>query len=371
MKVAYVYEHDAADPAVQSTRPFSILLELKKRFDVVEIFPVPNYSKTLFFYKKLWYGFCGQRHHLDREPLTLREYAWRVGEAVERAKPDLVFSPSQIIPTFLKVDVPIIYCTDAPFLALIGYYEEYADLSDLYTKQVRAQEEESHRNAARVIYPSDWAAREAIRLYGVDPAKIAEQPFGANLPYIPTWPEVKEAIKARSRRKSVSIVLISSDWIRKGGPFAAAVVDHLNNRGIGATLRVIGPAPTSTPKQRGVEFVGRIDKWSIEGAQAFRKLLTESDFIIMPSRAEAYGMALWEGAAHGLPMIGHGTGGISSIIQDGSTGLLFSEDCRALDVANWIISAKSESKYRRMSELAYEDYLRRGNWRAFVDGVFG
>lgn len=368
MRVGYVYEHDAANPSVQSTRPFSLLCELKRRFEIVEMFPVKNISKNLFLHKKLWYKLKGQRHHLDRETLALKEYAWRIGKAVRRANVDLVFSPSQIIPTFLEVDVPIVYCTDAPFTALIDYYESFSNLSPAYVQQVFVQERESHRNASSIVYPSSWAVQEAIKLCSADPAKLIEQPFGANLPYEPEWQDVSRWIEQRSESQSVSLVLVSADWARKGGEFALAVKNNLVEKGIEATLRVIGSPATDSSK--GVEFLGRINKWDDCGARKFKSALSGSDFIILPSKAEAYGMALWEGAAHGLPMIGRATGGISSIIRNGETGLLFSDSCSPKEVADWIIDTKFGSRYRKLSQQAYEDYLQRGNWHRFVDRVF-
>jgi glycosyltransferase involved in cell wall biosynthesis len=368
VRIAYIYEYDAADPGVQSTRPFSIRQELKRRFDVFDIFPVANVSKKLFAHKKIWYRARGQRHHLDREWLSLKEYGWRVGRLLKSEKPDLVFSPSSMIPTFLESDAPIVYCTDAPFGALVNYYDSFSCLSDLYVRQVLRQEREAHSNAARIVYPSSWALNEAVRIYGADRAKLIEQPFGANLPYETSWLEIKDALDERCRRRHISIVLISSDWVRKGGQFAMAVKENLRARGVEASLRVIGTVPT--PKPESVEFLGKINKWTDEGARRFRSVLSTSDFIISPSLAEAYGMALWEGAAHGLPMIARATGGMASIVRDGETGLLFSDDSEAANVADWIIKVRSGNEYREIAGRAFEDYQRRGNWRAFVDRVF-
>jgi glycosyltransferase involved in cell wall biosynthesis len=161
--------------------------------------------------------------------------------------------------------------------------------------------------------------------------------------------------------------MISSDWERKGGPFALEVARELGRRGIRAGLRVIGAAPQGVD---GVEALGRINKWTDAGAEKFKAAMFDSDFIIMPSLAEAYGMALWEGAAHGLPMIGRATGGIGSIIRDHESGLLFPHEAEPGFVADWIEDALASDRYRRLSEQAFADYRQRGNWTSFVDKVF-
>lgn len=367
MKIAYVYEYDAANPATQSTRPFSIRRELKRRFEVIDQFPISNISRRILVPKKLWWALGGAVHHLEREWLSLKEYAWRVGRCLERERPDIVFAPSQLIPTYIETSAKIIYCNDAPFGGIANYYQNFSKLSQEYVRQGYRQERLAHRNAFRVVYPSAWAVDCAVRLHGADPRKCIEQAFGANLPYDPCWSDIKVAIERRIRRKDISILLISSDWERKGGPFAAAVIRELRRKGIDAALRVIGAVPEGIAN---VEALGRIDKWTGSGAQKFWTSMLNSNFIIMPSLAEAYGMGLWEGAAHGLPMIGRATGGITSIIQDRESGLLFPYATEAKFVAEWIEDVLTAHTYRRMSECAFADYSRRGNWRTFVDKVF-
>lgn len=367
MKIAYVYEYDASNPAIQSTRPYSIRRELKKNFQVIDCFPIPNISRRILAPKKLWYSLKGLEHHLEREWLTLKEYAGRVGRILAREKVDIVFSPSQLIPTYLRTSAKIIYCNDAPFGAIANYYNNFSNLSPAYMRQGYSQEWAAHQNADRIVYPSAWAVDCAVRLHGASREKCRQQAFGANLPYDPPWKMVDTSIDDKINRTNLALLLISSDWERKGGPFAVDVVRTLRSKGIDAILRVIGDAPKDMD---GVESLGRIDKWTEEGSKRFSAAMFNSNFIIMPSVAEAYGMSLWEGAAHGLPMIGRATGGITSIIDDRKNGLLFPKDGTAELVADWIEDAMAAPTYRRLSESAFNDYHLIGNWKTFVSKVF-
>ncbi len=213
MKVAYVYEYDASNPAVQSTRPYSILQELKRRFTVAEYFPVPNFSRRLLAPRKIAYAAVGKDHHLEREWLALKEYAWRVEAFLQRERPDVVFAPSQLVVTYLNTPAKIIYCNDAPFSGLANYYPHFCNLSEAYLALGYRQEYHSHKNADRIVYPSSWARELAIRLHDADPRKCMEQPFGANLPYIPTWEEVKEARDSREKQQRT---LLDDDLLRLG-----------------------------------------------------------------------------------------------------------------------------------------------------------
>ncbi len=366
MKIAYVYEYDARNPSTQSSRPFSILKELQDRHHVVSFFPIPNISRKLLAPRKIYHALRGKQHHLEREWLTLHEYAWRAEKFLDKEKPDIVFAPSQIVPTYINTKADIIYCNDAPFGAMIGYYPGFSNCSVAYSRQGFAQEKQSHKNATRIVYPSAWARDAAIRLHGAMPEKCLEQPFGANLPYEPSWTEIKS--HRNHRRDSLKLLFICSNWIRKDGDFAVAIVIELRKRGLNASLQVIGKAPPQSSE--AVHCHGYINKWDGQGAIEFKNAMYDADFLIMPSKAEAYGMSLWEGAAHGLPMIGRATGGIPSIIRHDKTGMLFSMDATPSAVADWIQSATSETTYLRLSEAAYVDFRERGNWRTFVERVF-
>ena len=369
MRIAYVYEYDASNPGTQSGRPFSLWQELRRRFDVVEFFPIFNLSRLLLTPKKIPYALKDRSHRLEREWLSLKEYSWRAGRFLRREKVDVVFSPSQLTITYLQTSARIIYCNDAPFGAIANQYSNFTKLSETYVRQGYRQEYLSHKNADRIVYPSAWARESAIRLHHADPQKCVEQAFGANLPYRPSWNDVKEAASRRAGHSEVSLIMISSDWERKGGSFAVDVVRELKRRGMRARLTVIGAGPADGIPD--VASLGWLNKWTESGAQSFRETMFDSDFIIMPSLAEAYGMALWEGAAHGLPMIGRAVGGIPSIIRHGENGILFPFEASATLVANWIEEAFDPNMYRRLSERAFNDYQTRGNWRSFVDGVFG
>lgn len=85
----------------------------------------------------------------------------------------------------------------------------------------------------------------------------------------------------------------------------------------------------------GVGDVARLDKMIIEGhlsgfvnsigwVDSFQKqrLLIEADILIQPSYIESFGIAIVEGMAYRLPVIGSKTGGIPDLIDDGVSGFL-------------------------------------------------
>ncbi len=97
------------------------------------------------------------------------------------------------------------------------------------------------------------------------------------------------------------------------------------------TLVVIGDGPARTqvfasfaafPEGR-VHFLGEL------AGDHIARWLTASDLLVWPAVGEAYGMALLEAHACGVPAIAGRTGGVGDIVEHGQTGLLVAHDAGA------------------------------------------
>ncbi len=97
------------------------------------------------------------------------------------------------------------------------------------------------------------------------------------------------------------------------------------------TLMVIGDGSarsqvfesfSALPKQR-VHFLGEL------GGEDINQWLSASDLLVWPAVGEAYGMALLEAHACGVPVIAGRSGGVGDIVEHGQTGLLVEHDAGA------------------------------------------
>ena len=79
-----------------------------------------------------------------------------------------------------------------------------------------------------------------------------------------------------------------------------------------------------------------------------RDLLWMSDCFAFPSKREGLGIAALEGMSAGLPVIGHGIGGIRNFVIDGETGWLCGDDN---DYKQKLRFTKEEGDLFRMSLL--------------------
>jgi glycosyltransferase involved in cell wall biosynthesis len=361
-KLAFVSLWNAADPNAESGYAYSMRRQLRKRFDVVDVFPPRLPGERLFLPMRAAYKMAGLYYHPMREPAVLKALARRVERRLKDIAPDVVFAPSSIPLSFVDTPAPRMFSTDQVFGDFIGAYIPNA--SARYRRQGDAQEGRALATAAWVSYPSHWAARSAVERHGADAAKISVIPWGANLPRDLPDAEIAQAIAGR-RFDHCRLVFLGRDWRRKGGDVLVATVIELNRRGLPTTATIIGCDPPSLPQ--GLFTVHPfLDKRNPNDFIRLAGIMLEAHFHFLPSKAEAYGQAFCEAAAFGLPSIGSTAGGIPTIIRDAVTGFTRPADLPAADFAALIEETLgTPARYIDMAKNARQDYRDRLNWDRF------
>src|SRR5436190_335365 len=74
----------------------------------------------------------------------------------------------------------------------------------------------------------------------------------------------------------------------------------------------------------------------IHQRRQLEKLFETSDFLLLPTRSECYGMVFCEASAYGLPSITTDTGGISGAVKDGENGFMLPLSARGQEYAEAI-----------------------------------
>ncbi len=100
------------------------------------------------------------------------------------------------------------------------------------------------------------------------------------------------------------------------------------------------------PFGSSVQFLGARAPEEISG------LLAGGDMFLWPAIREAYGMAILEAQAAGLPVIAGDSGGVSSIVASGETGLLTPEGDAAAFAAAIALLADNPDRAREMGRAA-------------------
>jgi len=365
MKISYVTTYDATDVRNWSGLGYYIAQSLKNQLVSIEyIGSLREKHELLFKAKKLFYkSFFHKMYLRDREPLILKNYAHQVKKQLSSSNSSIVFSPGTIPIAYLDCDQPIVFWTDATFAGMINFYPEFSNLCKETIDNGNNMEQLALERCKLAIYTSEWAAKTAIENYKVEPAKVKVVPFGANIQYVNKINDVKSILDLRCRNKC-KLLFLGVDWFRKGGDIALEVAKQLNQAGIRTELTIVGcypPGQESLPSY--VKVLGFVSKSTQDGQQLIKRLLSESHFLVLPSRAECYGVVFCEANSFAVPCISTDVGGISTVVKDGLNGKLFPINTKVANYCSYISEIFSNySQYRSLALSSFNEYQSRLNW---------
>ncbi len=210
--------------------------------------------------------------------------------------------------SFLSGRVPVVQVSDTTFVAIQELYPLYSHLSPLLVPQGIVQARRSVAKVQGTLAATAWAKEALIRDDGIPAAQITVAPFG---------PAIGATMRTRTRKlapMAPRILLVASDWERKGGPDALAAFEILRRTVPGATMTIVGQAPRVIPG--GVRSLGRVT------SKAMGALYDSHDILLELARGNASGITLTDAASHGLPVIATNVGGVSTIVAQRSSGIL-------------------------------------------------
>lgn len=293
-----------------------------------------------------------------------RQHADDAARRIRAARPDVVFAlAGSAFAWNTPRWVPLVYASDTTFRLVDGYYPRYRGLSAGARRAGERLERETIARADILLYPSEWAAGSAIRDYGADPARVHVIPWGANLAEAPP---TEAALRPREPGPC-RLLFVGVDWWRKGGDIALAAHLALAARGIASKLVICGCEPPEPVGMEGVTVVPRLDKSDQVENRALAELYARADFLIVPTRADCYGIVFCEAAAHGLPSLAPATGGVPSAIAEGESGFLLPPDAEGDAYAEVMAGLLGDparlAALRASSRAAYES---RFNWDAWA-----
>lgn len=263
---------------------------------------------------------------------------------------------------FLQTDIPIVLVEDANFAVLRGYHQHFSYLLERSADQIDDIQKRGISKADMVLYPTAWAARAAIEYYHADQQKTHVIPFGANLEKVPA----KEEVLARQRSDQCRLLFIGVNWERKGGDIALETLIALEKFGIMAELTVCGCIPPKGITHPRMKIIPYLDKNDEDQRRKLEKLYMESDFFILPTRNECFGIAMCEANAFGLPVVTTETGGVPEVVRNGENGFTLPYSAKGDMYAEIIAGTYQDAFYYsclvQASRAAYEERL---NWDAW------
>ncbi|MCX6054725.1 MAG: glycosyltransferase family 4 protein [Chloroflexi bacterium] len=237
---------------------------------------------------------------------------------------------------FFHTQVPAVFCVDwirklPSVVSLDATPLQYDQLGDFYhhkpgpdwLEKVKFDRNNAVFLAAKCLVTwTEWAKNSLVKDYGISSDKIVVIPPGVN-PKI--WS--KPADFRKDSRKSVRILFVGGDLVRKGGDllitaFRSLASDHPD---LNLELHLV----TKTMVQPGDGIFVYSDLGSND--PRLIDLYHRCDIFALPTSGDCLPMVLSEAGAAGLPVISTTVAAIPEVIREGESGLLVAPgDTRAL-----------------------------------------
>ena len=218
--------------------------------------------------------------------------------------------------------------------------------------------------AFKIIFSSEWIKKRVIEFYGIDANKIDVIELGANIP-----PPTHYSIDINT--EICRLVFIGRNWEKKGGDVVLQAYRILKESGFPCSLTVIGSTPKETPDaDEGLTVIPFLDKSNQEHLKKLCKILSESHFLVLPTRFDAYGIVFCEASAYGVPSIAANVGGVGQPVREGKNGFLLPPDATAQDYAEKIKTVFGDREsYIRLRASSRHEYETRLNWDVWGERV--
>lgn len=179
-----------------------------------------------------------------------------------------------------------------------------------------ARERDTLRAARTVVATSDWAAARLVQHHGLDASRVRV-----------VVPGVDPAPLAPGTDGASALLCVASVTERKGHDVLVGALSELGE--LGWSCSCVGPLTRDpgyvTRLRELVERRGLTGRVRFTGPRAGHQLAAAyaaADLLVLPSRAETYGMVLTEALARGIPVVASSVGGVPEAIGTAPDGAL-------------------------------------------------
>ena len=372
VRIAYVTHTDPHDIRSWSGLSYHIAESLKWQGAVIDYLGPLTTEQTLLMRakRKFYTQALGRNFMEEREPSVTQGFARQVGQKLQMTSADVVLATHTELLADFDCPLPIAYWTDSNFAGMLDFYPYFCNLHPDTVKIGHDMERRALQRCQLAIYTSEWAAESALKLYGAEPAKVRVVPFGANIICGRTVQDIRDLVAARPKDRC-NLLFIGRIWDRKGGDMAMAVAKQLNDSGLPTQLTLVGSQPPGGKLPDYVRSAGFINKSTDEGRKQFDALLAGAHFLIVPSRAEAFGLVFAEASSFGVPSLTTNVGGIPGVVRDGCNGRMFPLDAPVQEWCDHVRGLMADyPRYEKLAMSAFHEYQTRLNWQVNGSQVY-
>jgi len=206
----------------------------------------------------------------------------------------------------------------------------------------------------RAVCNSDATRQSVLKAYRVDAGNVVTIHKAADVAAF-RRPESLPQDPVPDRPAGSRLLFVGTNWAVKGLDVLLRAMKDVTKALPEATLVVAGRDPARFGRKiealcerlglsDRVFFLGPVDHAALPG------LLWHSDVFVLPSRMEAFGVAVLEALAAGVPVVATEVGGIPEIVRDGVDSLLIPPDDSAALAAAIRKVVSDEALRRRLAD---------------------
>lgn len=364
IRIAYLSSSNPLDKRSWSGIHYSVFHSLKEAgFDVTSLGPHDAGSIILqgriksLISRKL----SGRRFDYLHSLKLAKFYGTHFTQELKKGEYDVILAVAASTElSYTESRLPVIYLADATFANVVDYYPFYSRLTTSSLAQGNTIQQKALDKSSALLFPSEWAAESAIRDYNADPARVHVYPLGANLT------QENPGIKSSREGEPIHLLFLGVEWERKGGPFAVEVFRALKSMQIPVRLTIAGCTPNI--QEKDIEIIPFINKNEDSGKRQFHDLLSSVDFLLLPTRAECFGLVFCEASAYGIFSLAFNTGGVAGAVSEGNTGWLFSPDASARLFAERIANTVRNRELWMEQKIACQKYYTENfTWKKWAE----
>lgn len=361
-RIAYLTSTNPLDKHNWSGTHYFMAKALQKHCgEVVLLGPVKVYiSYLLQAINKITRLLLGKQYNSAHNQFLAYWYGKIFTRKLQKENFDFIFAPvASTEISRLTTPIPILYASDATYHVLKNYYPNFKAIFNYSSKEIDIAERAALHKASLILYPSGWAAESCLSHYSIPGHKIEVVPYGANLEEVPP----AEVVLPKKETDQCMLLFVGVNWERKGGSLAFDTLMILRGMGLNACLTVCGCVPPKSARNEFVTVIPFLNKKIATEEERLKKLLSEANFLLLPTRAECFGIVCCEANAFGTPVVASNTGGVSNAVADGINGFLLKADATANDYAKIIFEVfQDKTLYNKLSYQARDHFEQKLNW---------
>jgi len=361
MRIAYLTAKDPNDRRSWSGTQYYMARALERHCgEVFCVGPLPLFSAKLGKVVSRGLGLMGITYLYTHTASVSRKLGKMAEKKLATEACDVIFAPAgSILLANLRTQIPIVYLSDTTLRLMIDYYPEFSSMSASSIRVADQMERAAINRAGQLVYPSSWAAHSAVQDYNAEPARVHVVPFGANI----DDPLPRDRVVKVPPSDKCRLLFVGRDWSLKGGDIAFETLLQLEQLGVPAELTIVGcraPERFHHPRLRVIPF---LNKNIQQEREQLDQLYLESHFLLLPTRAECFSIALCEAGAYGLPVISTHTGGLPELIRERSNGFLLPMESRGDGYAALIREIRANVEgYAALRNSSRNEFESRLNW---------